>query len=181
MAIDPGFYFPHVAFNAGTGKSYLLSPQLGGTLALLMKLKRKVNTLVNKDLHVVRAYLAWLEAEKERALRVKEIDAVRLRLFGAAARVKKEYDRVLDGKRKTHPLTKRLIDLDMKMEYEVKKARNATTYFLSQFYHALECMREGDRPDGGKDPGCSSGIERGCKEDAVIGDNTAREGEEQTA
>jgi hypothetical protein len=35
-------------------------------------------------------------------------------------------------------LTKRLIDLDMKMEHKVKKARDATVFFLSQFEHVLD-------------------------------------------
>jgi hypothetical protein len=39
---------------------------------------------------------------------------------------------------KGRKLSKRIIDLEMKMEHEVKKASDATTFFLSQFKHVLE-------------------------------------------
>jgi hypothetical protein len=69
---------------------------------------------------------------------LKKSDVIKKGLFDAVVMAKKAYDIVLHVKRKKHKLSKRTIDLKMKMEHEVKKARDATTFFLSLFKHVLE-------------------------------------------
>jgi hypothetical protein len=143
MCIDPGFYFPRAAFNVGTGKTYLLSPRLGGLLSLLIKLKKKAQAqrdvrVNNHGIGVRQAKQSWLLAKRDRALNLNASKSEKRRLFAQVDTAKKEYDRILMLRHREHPLTKRMNDLDMDMEHEVKKSREATTFFLSQFSHVME-------------------------------------------
>jgi hypothetical protein len=143
MVIDPGFYFARAAYNVGTGKIYLIAPNLSGIFSMLMKLRKEVqtkrDTLVNEHgIGVKEAKAVWEAAKMSRARQTDAPKEVKKELFDAVGKAKKEYDIVLDVRRKDHRLTKRMNDLDRKMEHEVRMAREATAYFLSKFEHVLE-------------------------------------------
>jgi hypothetical protein len=86
MSIDPGFYFPHAAFNVGTGKTYLLCPRLGGTLTFLMKQRKQIqsrrDTWVNDHgVGVKEAKAVWEEAKIARIRRIKANDAMLVKFW----------------------------------------------------------------------------------------------------
>jgi hypothetical protein len=102
----------------------------------------KRDNRVNSIREVKMAKKKWDQARIARTAGLKKSDVIKKGLFDSVLMAKKAYDIVLDVKRKEHKLSKRIIDLEMKMEYEVKKARDATAFFLSQFKHVLESRRE---------------------------------------
>ena len=107
-----------------------------------MKLKKKAQTkrdvCVNLMNDVVNAKSVWVAARRSRATQLNVSNVIKKQLYVAVEKAKKEYDRVLEEKRRDYKLTARIISYDIKMENEVNKARDATTFFLSQFSHVLE-------------------------------------------